>query len=73
MLHLGEAPGPDGAVLPVNLPLARNTIDVLGLLKDKTAGNLDDEEQKLIDTLLYELRNTFVAKSEPGTGEAETP
>jgi hypothetical protein len=43
--------------------LARNTIDVLGLLKEKTKGNLDPEESKLLDALLYDLRTRFVAKA----------
>jgi hypothetical protein len=60
MLHLGEAPDPLTREKKVDLALARNTIDVLGVLKDKTKGNLDDEETKLLDTLLYDLRQKFV-------------
>ena len=40
--------------------LARHTIDTLEMLRDKTRGNLDPEEQKLFDSLLYELRMRFV-------------
>ena len=58
MAHLGEGPGSS-----VDLELARNTIDVLGILKEKTAGNLDDEESRLLDTLLYETRTRFVEKA----------
>jgi hypothetical protein len=58
MAHLGEGPASQ-----VDLELARNTIDVLGILKEKTSGNLDDEEQKLLDTLLYETRVKFVEKT----------
>ena len=43
--------------------MAQQTIDTLEMLRDKTRGNLDDEERKLIDSLLYELRMRFV---EPG-------
>lgn len=64
MLHLGEAPDPVTRTRTVNLGLARNTIDVLGLLKAKTEGNLDNEETKLIETLLYELRLKFVEASQ---------
>ncbi len=58
MGHLGEGPASS-----INLELARNTIDVLGILKEKTEGNLDDEEQRLLDTLLYETRLKFVEKT----------
>ncbi|MBT3218209.1 MAG: DUF1844 domain-containing protein [Proteobacteria bacterium] len=60
MVQLGEAPDPATGKKQVNLPLARNTIDLLGLLKEKTKGNLDAEEARLLDTLLYELRTQFV-------------
>ena len=43
--------------------MARHTVDLLGLLKEKTEGNLDDEEKQLLDTLLYELRTKFVEVS----------
>lgn len=59
MAALGE--GPPGT--PVDLVMARNTIDVLGVLKDKTVGNLDAEEQKMLDTLLFEARTKFVEKT----------
>ncbi|HEB88166.1 MAG TPA: DUF1844 domain-containing protein [Deltaproteobacteria bacterium] len=41
--------------------LAGQTIDTLEMLRDKTLGNLDPEERKLIDSLLHELRLHFVA------------
>ncbi len=43
--------------------LAQQTIDTLDMLRDKTRGNLDEEERKLIDSLLYELRMRFVEKT----------
>jgi hypothetical protein len=63
MVHLGETPDPTGGNSGLDLVLARNTIDVLGLLKEKTKGNLDPEESKLLDALLYDLRTRFVAKA----------
>ncbi len=62
MVHLGEGPAVVGESA-VNLELARNSIDLLGMLGEKTKGNLDDDEKKLLETLLYELRVKFVAKS----------
>jgi hypothetical protein len=63
MVHLGETPDPTGGNSGLDLVLARNTIDVLGVLKDKTKGNLDPEEGKLLDALLFDLRTRFVAKA----------
>lgn len=52
--------------VPQNLELARQSIDILGILKEKTEGNLTDEEQKLLDSSLYELRMRYVeAKKVP--------
>ncbi len=63
MVHLGETPDPTGGKAGLDLVLARNTIDLLGLLKEKTKGNLDPEEGKLLDALLFDLRTRFVAKT----------
>ena len=60
MMHLGEAPDPVTRQKNLDLPLARNSIDLLGLLKDKTKGNLDEDETNLIDTLLHELRTRLL-------------
>lgn len=64
MEHMGLSPHPEAQ--PKNLALARQTIDLIGLLQEKTKGNLDEEEQTLIDSLLYELRLkwTEASKSE---------
>ncbi len=67
MEHLGETNAP--GVKP-DLLMARQTIDLLGILEDKTEGNLDEEEQKLLDTLLFELRTKFIEKQKTlGTEE----
>ena len=42
---------------------ARHTIDVLSMLKQKTEGNRTDDETKLLDTLLYEVRTKFLTAS----------
>jgi len=52
-----EKPEPD-------LPLARHTIDLLGILLEKTRGNLSLEEQRMIENALTELRFRFVQVSE---------
>jgi hypothetical protein len=59
MAAMGD--GPAGS--KPDLKLAQQTIDVLALLKEKTANNLDEEEGKLLEALLYETRMRFVEKS----------
>jgi hypothetical protein len=49
----------EGPVEP-NLPIARQTIDTLEMLQDKTRGNLTDTESKLVESILYELHMRFV-------------
>lgn len=61
-VHLGDAPSPDGQV-ERNLELAKQDIDLLGLLQDKTKGNLTGEEERLVDQALYDLRMRFVEVS----------
>ena len=66
LMHLGEAPHPeDNAAGPavVSLPLAKQTIDLLGLLEEKTKGNLTGEEERLITQILFDLRMRYVEKS----------
>ena len=60
LLHLGELERP-GAVGPEkDLPMAKHTIDILSMLQDKTRGNLTPEEQKLIESLVYDLKLRYV-------------
>ncbi len=54
--------GTEGPVEP-NLPIARQTIDTLEMLQDKTRGNLTDTESKLLESILYELHMRFVEAS----------
>ena len=63
LMQLGAVPNPEtGEKLEPDLAFARQTIDTLEMLRDKTAGNLDDEERKLFDSLLYELRMKYVER-----------
>jgi len=63
LVHLGDAPPPDGQAPERNLPLARQTIDLLGILQEKTRNNLTGEEERLLDQALYDLRMRFVEVS----------
>ena len=60
LIALGKMPGPDGTPIPVDLETARHLIDVLAMLEHKTKGNLDEAEQKLLASLVYDLRVAFV-------------
>ena len=61
LYHMGVVLHPEsGEAADPNPMLARQTIDTLEMLHEKTQGNLDDEEKKLFDGLLYELRMRFV-------------
>ena len=60
-VQFGDLPHPEtGQPLEPNLPAARHFIDIMGMLQEKTAGNLTTEEEKLIDDLLFELRRRFL-------------
>ncbi|MBG0777720.1 MAG: DUF1844 domain-containing protein [Desulfovibrionaceae bacterium] len=63
MVMLGEVPDPETGQTAKNLPMAKHTIDVLAMLKDKTVRCLDTDEAKLIDGLLYELRMAYIRNS----------
>ncbi len=61
LYQLGLVADPEtGKRAEPNRVIARQTIDTLEMLREKTRGNLDEEEDKLIDSLLYELRMRFV-------------
>jgi len=60
LIALGKMPGPEGESHDVDLETARHLIDVLGMLAHKTKGNLDEAEQKLLDSLIFDLRVTYV-------------
>jgi hypothetical protein len=59
LVHLGDAPSPDGEG-ERDLALAKQTIDLLGILQEKTRNNLSGEEERLLDQVLYDLRVRFV-------------
>lgn len=61
MVHMGLVPNPDPPGDEAkNLPLAQQTIDTLEMIQEKTRGNLDPDETKLLQSVLYELRMGYV-------------
>lgn len=68
MIALRRMPAPDGEEQPLDLETARHLIDVLGMLEQKTKGNLDQTEQKLLQSLTYDLRVAYVDAQQGATG-----
>jgi hypothetical protein len=62
LFHLGEIADPQEQA-HADLPAAQQLIDIIGMLKEKTRGNLDREEQSLIDAILFELRMKYVERA----------
>ena len=62
LMHLGEIAEPGQPQIP-DLPAAKQMIDLLGILRDKTKGNLDAAEDQLLASMLYDLRMRYVEVS----------
>lgn len=63
LVQLGEVPDPDTGRVSENLLMGKHTIDVLTMLQDKTRACIDDDERRLLDGILYELRMKYVVKA----------
>ena len=62
LAHLGEIEDPVERRRTIDLGAAKQLIDILGILKDKTKGNLDTMEAGLLDKVLYDLRLCYVER-----------
>jgi hypothetical protein len=60
LYHFGDFPDPEGGKTPKNLPAAKQTIDILDMLNEKSKGNLNENETNLIQGVLYELKLRYV-------------
>ena len=67
LVQLGEVPDPANGQTVTNLVMARHSIDMLEMLRCKTKGNLDTQEQQMLESMLYELRMKFVMKNSQKT------
>jgi len=63
LVHLGEIPDPADGAVHANLDGARHIIDILAILHEKTAGNLDAAEGSLLENALYDLRMRYVDRA----------
>jgi hypothetical protein len=60
LIQLGEIEDPFTQKKSKNLPIAKQTIDLIGMLREKTKGNLTPEEEKFIEQVLFDLRMRYV-------------
>jgi hypothetical protein len=60
MFHFGDFPDPVTKKAEKNIAAAKQAIDILGMLKEKTVGNLSADEKGILDAILFELRMRYV-------------
>ena len=60
LVHLGAVKDPTSGETVKDLALAKQTIEILSLLQEKTQGNLSEEETKMLESILYDLRIIYV-------------
>ena len=72
-VYLGDQPDPMTGMKAVNLTSAGHAIDVLTMLEEKTRGNLSDDERRLLEGALYELRLKYVEASRKGPSRIVSP
>jgi hypothetical protein len=60
LMHLGEIANPMTGKVESDIPVAKQMIDIIGVLKEKSRGNLDPGEQQLMEDVLYDLRMRYV-------------
>ena len=63
LLHLGEIPDPATGKQQEDLAMAKQTIDLIAMLQEKTKGNLAPDEENLVKHILYDLRLRYVQKA----------
>jgi hypothetical protein len=73
-VHFGDVPDPvSGSKAEVNLPAAKQMIDILALIEEKTRGNLTAEERQLLEGVLFEMRLRFVEITNASGAAASEP
>ncbi len=72
LMLMGEQLDPQQPAMPLNLPQAKEIIDLLSMLEEKTRGNLTPDEQVVMKDMLYALRMKFVSLTS-GKSSIHTP
>lgn len=62
LVHLGEIPDPVTGQKKKELTFAKHTIDTIAMLQEKTKGNLNKDEEALVEHILYDLRMRYVSE-----------
>jgi hypothetical protein len=62
-VHLGDAPHPETGMPAADLLMAKQTIDILDMLNEKTKGNLTRDEAQFLEKLLVDLKLRYVSRS----------
>jgi hypothetical protein len=71
-IHMGKVANPTTGEIDRNLDLAQQAIDMLGMLEEKTQGNLADDEERVLRELLRQLRLNYASeKSKPEEAPSE--
>ena len=60
LMHLGEIANPISGKIDADVPAAKQMIDLLGMIKEKTSGNLNANEDHLMQDILFDLRMKYV-------------
>jgi len=60
LMHLGEIVNPITGKIDPDVPAAKQMIDMLGMIKEKTSGNLNANEERLVQDILFDLRMKYV-------------
>ena len=60
LVQLGEVPDPGTGQKKADKLMAKHNIDLFDMLKEKTRGNLDDSEQQMLESILFELKMKYV-------------
>jgi hypothetical protein len=63
LVHLGELPDPHTNQMAADLPAAQQLIDIIAMLENKTRGNLDRDEQAMLESILFDLRMKYVERA----------
>lgn len=64
LLQMGETDGAGTVETPVDMAMAKQTIEIIAMLREKTRGNLTREEEQVIESALYDLRLKFLRRSQ---------
>ena len=73
MQQMGKIANPMTGQVEQDLELCRHTIDMIDMLKNKMKGNLSDDESKLLEHILYELKMNYVEETKKPADESTAP